>query len=61
MQVKNKRPFAVDIANGPTAEAGETVEVDDELGASLCEQSDNWEAVKASKTSAKADKESDQA
>lgn len=51
MQVKNKRPWAVEIATtGQTVEPGGTVEVDDELGRSLCEQPDNWEAVKASKS-----------
>ena len=46
MQVKNKRPYAVEIvATGDRVEGGETVEVPDELGESLIEQVDAWEAV----------------
>lgn len=50
MQIRNRQPWAVEIA-APNhdfyadVEAGGTVEVSDELGASLLDQPDNWEAV----------------
>ena len=51
MKVRNKRDVAVVIApagamSGIEAAAGGVIEVDDDLGASLLEQSDRWEAVK---------------
>lgn len=53
MKVRNKRDVAVVIAPagaqiGVEAAAGGVVEVDDDLGRSLLEQSDRWEAVKPS-------------
>ena len=57
MKVRNKRDVVVVIApagamSGIEAAAGGVIEVDDDLGASLCEQSDRWEAV-ASKSNEK--------
>jgi len=34
------------VATGQIVNPGETVEVDDDLGASLCEQPDNWHPKK---------------
>lgn len=51
MQVKNKRPFEVEIPDVGEVGAGETIEVPDDLGASLCEQVDNWEQSKSKKGS----------
>lgn len=49
MQVRNKRPYAVEIVDtGQRVEAGETVEVDDELGERLAEQPDVWEVADGS-------------
>lgn len=49
MQVRNKRPYPVEIvATGQRVEAGETVEVDDEIGESLAEQVDAWEVAEGS-------------
>lgn len=48
MQIRNVSGLVREIANHPTralVEPGDTVEVDDELGASLCEQAANWQAV----------------
>jgi hypothetical protein len=39
---------------GQYVATGDEVEVDDTLGKSLCQQSDVWEAVKVTKTAAKA-------
>ena len=57
MKVRNKRDVVVVIApagaqTGIEAAAGGVIEVDDDLGASLLEQSDRWEAV-ASKSNEK--------
>lgn len=41
-------PDQVIAATGQTATAGETIEVPDDLGRSLCEQSDKWQKVKKS-------------
>lgn len=41
MQVKNVREYALNIDAG-RVEPGGSIEVDDELGASLLEQPDNW-------------------
>ena len=46
MLVRNKRPYAVEIvATGQRVEGGDTAEVDDEVGESLVEQVDAWEAA----------------
>lgn len=50
MKVRNKRDVVVVIApagamSGIEAAPGGVIEVDDDLGKSLCEQSDRWEAV----------------
>jgi hypothetical protein len=46
MLIRNKRPYPVEIvATGQRVDAGETVEVDDEVGESLVEQVDAWEAA----------------
>lgn len=50
MKIRNKRDVAVVIApagahTGIDVAAGAVVEVDDDLGASLLEQPDRWEAV----------------
>lgn len=46
MELKNKRPYAVEIvATGQTVEGGETVEVPDDVGKALAEQVDAWETV----------------
>lgn len=43
MKITNVSPAARTIAaTGQSCEAGETIEVDDDLGASLCEQVDVW-------------------
>ena len=57
MKVKNKRSTAVVVAAAGSAEPivaepGETIEVDDDLGKSLCKQVDRWEPVGSQKTSA---------
>lgn len=49
MQVKNLRPFAVEIPDVGVVEAGDSIEVPDDLGASLCEQVDAWAKSKAAK------------
>lgn len=46
-------------ATGQRVEPGETVEVDQALGESLCEQPDVWAKGKAPKKSEGSDKESD--
>ena len=48
MYVKNLRPYPVEIAHVAyfaTVEEGEAIEVPDEVGASLVEQVDAWQAV----------------
>lgn len=45
MRVKNKRPWAVEIPDVGVVDAGATIDVPDDLGASLCEQEDNWAPV----------------
>lgn len=45
MQIRNKRPYAVEVDHDGvtyTAAAGDTVDVPDELGESLLEQHDAW-------------------
>lgn len=42
MQITNVHEAARELPTGQVVEPGETVEVDDELGASLCEQPANW-------------------
>lgn len=46
MQVKNKRPYAVEIPEVGIVDAGATIDVPDDLAASLVEQVDAWEPVK---------------
>lgn len=50
MKIRNQREYALDIPYVGVVNPGETIEVDDVLGASLCEQPANWAPVK-SKTS----------
>ena len=45
MQVMNKRSYAVEIPEVGFVEPGDSIEVDDDLGASLLEQEDAWEQV----------------
>lgn len=46
MLIRNRRPYAVQIAaTGQVVDGGEAVEVDDEIGSSLVEQVDAWEAA----------------
>lgn len=56
MKVKYIGPFVegvyVPAANLET-KPGETIDVSDELGASLCEQTTNWQAVPAKRTTPK--------
>jgi hypothetical protein len=53
MKVKNKRSFAVYIVGHDVdVEAGGTVDVPDDLGRSLVEQTDAWEAVSNKATTA---------
>lgn len=60
MKVRNRRPVAVEVPalNNATVEPGGVVDVDDVLGASMCEQVDNWAEVPAEKP-AKAGKDYD--
>lgn len=56
MRIKFKGSEAVEIADtGDLVEPGDVVEVDDALGASLCEQVDKWEPApsKAAKADSK--------
>jgi hypothetical protein len=45
MEIKNLRPWPVDIPNVGIVDAGGTIEVDNDLGKSLTEQPDNFEKV----------------
>lgn len=47
MQVKNKRPYTVEIPEVGFVDAGDSIDVPDDLGKSLVEQVDAWEAVKS--------------
>lgn len=38
------------LEDGQVVPSGATVEVDDDLGRTLCEQTDRWQQVKATKT-----------
>lgn len=51
MKITNQteRPREI-AATGQIVDAGETVEVDDDLGRSLCEQPANWAEAKPTKT-----------
>lgn len=50
MKVRNVSGVAREIAaTGAVVDADGTVEVPKDLGESLCEQPDNWEAVASSK------------
>lgn len=46
MLIRNKRPYAVEIVDtGQVVEGGDVAEVPDELGDSLAQQEDAWEAA----------------
>lgn len=46
MKIRNANTVALELeATGQIVEPGEEIEVDDELGASLCEQPRNWVPV----------------
>lgn len=50
MRITNQRSYALEIAaTGQVVEPGETVEVDDDLGAGLVEQPDNWKRERSRK------------
>lgn len=52
MKIRNVRPYTLEIGvTGQLVNPGEEVEVDDQLGASLCEQPANWKPVKGPKKS----------
>jgi hypothetical protein len=56
MKVKYIGPFVEGVyvpAAGIEAKPGETIDVSDELGASLCEQTTNWQAAPAKSTTPK--------
>ena len=56
MKVKYIGPFVEGVyvpAANLEAKPGETIDVSDELGASLCEQTTNWQAVPAKSTTPK--------
>lgn len=56
MKVTNQSAKAREIAaTGQIVEPGDSVEVDDDLGRSLCEQPANWAASKPATKTAKAD------
>lgn len=62
MKIRNKRDVTVVIApvgshTGVEAAAGGVIDVDDDLGASLLEQSDRWEAVASNQKPVKGEKE----
>lgn len=47
MDITNAREYALEIAaTGDVVEPGASVTVDDELGAALLEQPDNWQPAK---------------
>lgn len=59
MKITNQDRRAREIAaTGQIVEPGETVEVDDDLGRSLCEQPANWAEAKPTKSKASAAGES---
>jgi hypothetical protein len=59
MKIKNVRGLALEIAaTGQIVEPDQEVEVQPEVGASLCEQPANWQAVSA-KPSPKVTKQGD--
>lgn len=64
MKIKNVRGYALEIGvTGQLVNPDETVEVDDLLGKSLCEQEANWKRVTTgskSKTADDGDKQEDQ-
>lgn len=46
MKIRNVRERGLEIAaTGQIVGPGDTVEVDDKLGRSLCKQEDNWKPV----------------
>lgn len=47
MKVKNKRSYEVEIPEVGFVDAGDVIEVPDDLGKSLVKQQDVWEAVKS--------------
>lgn len=49
MQIKNLSEHAKEIPDIGDVEAGGTIEVPDEVGASLCEQVDAWAPAKSTK------------
>lgn len=58
MYVKNLRPYPVEIAHPDffaTVDEGDTIEVPGDVGASLVEQVDNWQAVEDAGQSTVAD------
>lgn len=60
-KIVNLRPWKVEIAaTGQAVEAGGTVEVDDDLAESLCEQPDNWKPATGGKKKTRTSKEGDQ-
>jgi len=46
MQIRNLRSFAVEIPEVGIVDAGDVIEVPEDLGVSLVEQADVWESVK---------------
>lgn len=51
MKVRNVRKFPLEIAaTGQVVEPNATAEVDDDLGARLVAQPDNWKPVRSGKT-----------
>lgn len=52
MEIRNKRPYDVILADVGGVAAGAPVEVPNDLGSELCkEQPENWERVKSPKKS----------
>lgn len=56
MKVKNKRSYTVEIPEVGFVDAGDSIEVPDDLGASLVEQVDAWEPVTTKATKASEEK-----
>lgn len=56
MQVKNKRPYAVEVPDVGIVDAGDTIDVPADLAASLAEQVDAWELVKSKAAKASEEK-----